>query len=156
MKFFWRYVFPVLFGLLIYASIRLVNDTTAGEKFWERPWQTNTVELAAVVIVSFIFQWTVNQLIRYFKSRKTGIISRNSILKEFGLVLLITLLIIHATIIPMIAFTDDGLQLNDYVIANIIPTLFVLLYFAIVRGNQYLNSYVQQKIQLEKVTNDRL
>ncbi len=156
MKIFWRYVFPVLFGFMIYTSIRLVNDTTAGVRFWDRSWQTNAIEIAGVVMISFIFYRTVSRLIRYFNSKQSGIISRNSILKEFGLVLLITLLIIHVTIIPLIALTDDGLQLNDYVIANMIPTLFVMLHFAIVRGNQYLENYVNQKVQLEKISNDQL
>lgn len=156
MKFFWRYIFPVIFGLLIYTSIRLVNDTTANTKFWERPWQTNAVEIAGVVLVSFIIHWAIDSLMRYFRRKETEYIQPKKILKEFGLALLLTLLIIHTTIIPMIALTDNGLQLNDYVIANIIPTLFVMLYFAAVRGNEYLKSYVNQKVQLEKITNDQL
>jgi sensor histidine kinase YesM len=156
MKFFWRYVFPVIFGFLIYTSIRLVNDTTAKVKFWERPWQTNAVEIAGVVVVSFLLYYAINRLIHYFQNKQGAAISGKSILKEFGLALLVTLLIIHATIIPLVALTDDGLQLNDYVIANIIPPLFVLLYFAMMRGNQYLKNYVHQKLLLEKISNDQL
>jgi len=156
MKFFWRYVFPVIFGFLIYTSIRLVNDTTAKAKFWERPWQTNAIEITGVVVVSFLLYYAVNRLIHYFQKKQDTVISGKSILKEFGLVLLVTLLIIHVTIIPLVALTDDGLQLNDYVIANIIPPLFVLLYFAIVRGNQYLKNFVHQKLLLEKISNDHL
>jgi sensor histidine kinase YesM len=156
MKFFWRYVFPVIFGFLIYTSIRLVNDTTAKAKFWERPWQTNAIEITGVVVVSFLLYYAVNRLIHYFQKKQGTVISGKSILKEFGLVLLVTLLIIHATIIPLVALTDDGLQLNDYVIANIIPPLFVLLYFAMVRGNQYLKNFVHQKLLLEKISNDHL
>ena len=151
MKRFWRYIFPVVFGLLIYTSIRLVNDTTANERFWERPWQTTTIELASVVVISYIIQWSINRLIRYFKNKEDSQFNTKSILKEFGWALMVTLFIIHLTIIPMMIFTDDGMQLNDYVIGNIIPTLFVMLYFAIVRGNQYLKNYVGQKIQLEKL-----
>lgn len=156
MKFFWRYIFPILFGLMIYTSIRLVNDTTAGVKFWKRPWATNAIEIISVIIISFIIRFAVDRLIRYFRKKEPAQINPKNILKEFGLVLFITLLIIHVTIIPMIAFTDDGLQLNDYVIANILPTLFVLLYFAIARGNEYLKNYVNQKVQLEKLSNDQL
>jgi two-component system, LytTR family, sensor kinase len=156
MKFSWRYIFPILFGITIYTSIRLVNDTTAHEKFWERPWQTNAVEITGVVLVSFIIHWAINSLIKYFRRSEPKQIIPKIVLKEFGLALLVILFIIHTTIIPLIAFTDDGLQLNDYVIANIIPTLFVLLYFAIVRGNEYLKNYVNQKVQLEKITTDQL
>lgn len=156
MKKFWKYIFPVLFGGLIYTSIRLVNDTTAHVKFWERPWQTNAVEIACVVVISFIFTFAINQIIRFFKTKETKLINPKNILKEFGLVFLVNLFIIHIAIVPMMIFTDDGMQLNDYVIGNIIPTLFVLLYFAIIRGNQYLKNYVDQKLQLEKITTDQL
>lgn len=156
MKIFWRYIFPILFGLIIYTSIRLVNDTTAGVKFWERNWQINAIEIAGVVIVSYLLKGAVDYLIRYFKKKQTSVISGKSILKEFGLVFLVTVMIIHVTIIPLIALTDNGLQLNDYVIANIIPPLFILLYFAIIRGNQYLKNYISQKLLLEKISNDQL
>ncbi|HET9057158.1 MAG TPA: histidine kinase [Chitinophagaceae bacterium] len=156
MKFFWRHIFPVLYGLLIYACIRLVNDTTAHEKFWERPWQLNTIEISFVIFTSYLMLWLLKRLIHHFNNKESKFINPKNILKEFGIVLAITLLIIHVIILPMVALTDDGLQLNDYVIANIIPSLFVLLYFAIVRGNQYLKIYIDQKIQIEKVYNDKL
>jgi two-component system, LytTR family, sensor kinase len=156
MKFFWRYIFPILFGLLVYTSIRLVNDTTAHAKFWIRAWQTNFIEITSVIAVCFVFQAALNRLILYFNKKQPNHIRAKTILKEFGLVFLVTLLISNALIIPMVALTDDGLQLNDFVIVNIIPTLFILLYFAIVRGNQYLTHYMGQKIQLEKITNDHL
>ncbi|MGE5107409.1 MAG: sensor histidine kinase [Sphingobacteriales bacterium] len=156
MKFFWRYVFPVLYGLLIYTCIRLVNDTTAHEKFWERPWQLNTIEISFVLLTSYITTWSLNRLIRYFKNRESTVINPKNILKEFGIVMATALLIIHVIILPMVALTDDGLQLNDYVIVNIIPCLFILLYFAIIRGNQYLKSYVEQKVQVGKISNDHL
>ena len=156
MKIFWRYIFPILFGLIIYTSIRLVNDTTAGVKFWERNWQINAIEIAGVVIVSYLLKGAVDYLIHYFKKKQTSVISGKSILKEFSLVFLVTVMIIHVTIIPLIALTDNGLQLNDYVIANIIPPLFILLYFAIIRGNQYLKNYISQKLLLEKISNDQL
>jgi two-component system, LytTR family, sensor kinase len=100
--------------------------------------------------------FVINRLVNYFRKKEQAVISKKSIAKEFGIVFLACLLVIHTTIVPMMIFTDNGMQLNDYVIGNIIPTLFVLLYFSIVRGNQYLTNYVKQKVQLEKITNDQL
>ena len=156
MKFFWRYIFPVLFGLLIYASIRAMADITTGDKFWERPWKTNAVEIAGTVFLSFLMKWVLDFFIRKFENNKNKKITGNNIVKEFITILGANLLLLHVVAVPMIAMTDDGLQLEDYVIAMIIPTLYVLLYFAITRGNQYLKGYVQQKVQLEKITNDQL
>ena len=151
-----QYLFPPLFGLLIYTCIRLINDTTVGEKFWTWPWHVYTIEIGGTIIISFIMQRAVNALIKKFEREQKQLVSSKSVLREFGIVLLVTLLIIHALVLPITIFTGNGMQLGDYVIANIVPALFVLLYFAIKRGNQYLSNYVEQKTQLEKITNDKL
>ncbi len=156
MKFFLKYIFPVFFGLLIYASVRAVNDTTAGAKFWERPWQTNAIEIVSVIAVSYGIQAMLNYFLNRFSRSSHKPITTKTILHEFGIVYLATFVIINCTIIPMAALTDDGLQWSDFIIAHIIPGLYVLLYFAIARGNYYLKNYIAQKLQLEKITTDHL
>ena len=156
MKSVWRYIFPFIFGLLVYATIRAVNDTPAGEKFWTRPWMVNAIEIVSVAAVSYLIQFMLNYFIKRFSDDSRKPINTRTILKEFGTVFLVNFIIINCTIIPMAALTDDGLQLGDFVIAHIIPALYVLLYFAIARGNYYLKNYVAQKVQLEKITNDQL
>lgn len=156
MKFFWRFVFPVVFGLLIYASIRTVTDITQGDKFWERPWKTNVLEIAGTIVVSFLMKWILDYFIKKFEKNSDKKITRHDIFKEFLIILAANLIFLHVFVVPMIALTDDGLQLEDYVIAMIIPSLYALLYFAIVRGNQYLKNYTEQKVQLEKITNNQL
>lgn len=156
MKFFWRFGFPVVFGLLIYASIRTVTDITQGDKFWERPWKTNVLEIAGTIVVSFLMKWILDYFIKKFEKNSDKKITRHDIFKEFLIILAANLIFLHVFVVPMIALTDDGLQLEDYVIAMIIPSLYALLYFAIVRGNQYLKNYTEQKVQLEKITNNQL
>jgi two-component system, LytTR family, sensor kinase len=156
MQLFRKYISPSLFGLLIYTCIRLINDTTAGAEFWKRPLQTNIIEAVSAIIITILFYHAVNWLIVQFDKMHHGTISRKRILKEFTITFLAALLMIHLTIIPVVALTDDGLQVNDYVIANIIPMLFVLLYFAVKRSNYYFKQYIEQKVQLEKITNDQL
>jgi len=156
MKRYWKYIFPVLFGCIVYTTVRLVNDTTAGDKFWKRKWQTNTIEIICVIAVSYILQFVLNTFIKKFNAEQKGPINSKRILKEFATVFITCFIIINVTVIPMAALTDDGLQLNDFVICNIIPALYVLLYFAIARGNNYLNAYVNQRLKLEKITNDQL
>jgi two-component system, LytTR family, sensor kinase len=156
MKFFWRYIFPVLFGLLIYASIRLVNDTTAQEKFWERPLITNLIEIFTVIFVSYLLQYVLSLFTKKFSSDSTKPINGKTILKEFLTVFIVCQLLMNVTVTPMAALTDDGLGWNDVAIINIIPALYVMLYFAIVRGNYYLTAYVDNKLLLQKLTNDKL
>lgn len=156
MKKIWRYTYPPLLGLLIYTCIRLINDTTVGEKFWTWPWQVYTIEITASVIVSYVLYGVINFLLKKFEKEQKPAVTGRSILREFAIVFFTTIAIIHVMILPVTMFTGNGMQLNDYVIANIVPTLFVLLVFAVKRGNQYLENFVQQKIQLEKISNDKL
>jgi two-component system LytT family sensor kinase len=156
MKFFWRYIFPVLFGLLIYASVRVMADITIGDKFWIRPWKTNAIEITFIIFFSFAVLWMIGVLIKIFENRKNRGVKGFSVSKEFLIIFVSNLLLLHFIIVPLMVFTDDGMQLEDYVIGMIIPSLYVLLYFAIVRGNLYLKNYVNQKIQLEKISNDQL
>ena len=156
MKFFWKYIFPTIFGLIIYTSVRLVNDTTAQIKFWERPLHTNAIEICTVILVSYLIQFMLDTLINKFNKDVSKPICSKTIRNELITVFVWCTIIVNATITPMAALTDDGLGLNDIVIINIIPALYVLLYFAIVRSNYYLKAYVDNKLQLEKITNDQL
>lgn len=155
MKFFWKYIFPFLFGIAIYTSVRLVNDTTTNTKFWERRWQTNAIEIITVIAVSFIVDIVLRHLVKKYAEQKRDFSLKN-IAREFGVILIVCLALLNATIVPMAALTDNGLQLADFVIINIVPTLYVLLYYAIARGNSYVKAYTEQQVQIEKIKNDTL
>lgn len=156
MRLFWKYIFPSIFGLIIYTSIRLVNDTQGGFEFWTRPFHTNAIEIGSVLIVGYLIQFLMDYFIRRFNEEKNQVINGRTILREFVIVYLACAILLNITIVPMATLTDDGLQLNDFVIINILPILYVLLYFAIVRGNYYLKAYVDNRLQLEQITNDQL
>jgi sensor histidine kinase YesM len=156
MKFFWKYIFPLAFGLAIYTSIRLVHDTNSGFQFWKRPFHTNAIEIFCVVMIGYLMQALLDYFIRHFGKEQLKPITGKTILREFAIVYLACAILINSIITPMAALTDDGLQLGDFVIINIVPILYVLLYFAIVRGNHYLKAFVDNKLQLEKITNDQL
>jgi sensor histidine kinase YesM len=156
MKLFWKYIFPSVFGLVIYTSIRLVNDIQGGFRFWERPFITNAIEIITVISVSYLVQFLLDYFINRFNSKKNVLITGKTVLREFATVYLACAVLLNSTIVPMVALTDDGLQLNDFVLINIVPVLYLLLYFAIVRGNHYLKAYVNNELKLEKITNDQL
>jgi len=56
----------------------------------------------------------------------------------------------------MAALTDDGLQWADFVDICTIPTLYAIVYYGIARSSTYMKAYVNNKLQLEKLTNDHL
>ncbi len=157
MKTLWNKIFPAIYGFMIYGTLRVVNDTMGkGFKFWERPLYVNLIEFSCVILVGYVFTYIIRfQEKKYFSSEASDIT-----LKRFGKELLkvigMALLIVNCTIIPMAALTDDGLSLSDFVQINIIPTLYIVLYFTVRRGNFYVKAFVQSKVKLQQIENDRL
>lgn len=147
---------PIFYGLLVYACIRLVQDSVTGLHFWARPWYTTALELGMSVIMAYIIFYVIIRMADWFNRQTITRLTPLQLGKEFALVTLASLLMNNIVLIPFEAMTDDGLQVADAVISNIIPTLFTLLLYAIVRGNGYLKNYIQQQLQTEKVKNDQL
>ena len=156
MKSFFKYIFPALFGLLIYTSLRLVNDVISNTQFWKRHWSINAIEISTCIIISYFFAWIIHAFVRKYSARHGAQVTGSMILKEFVVVGGCCLLVLNCTAIPMAALTDDGLQMYDVVNINLIPTLYLLLYYAIVRGNVSLKAFYEQQVQLEKLRNDQL
>lgn len=156
MKRWFKYIFPLLFGLLIYTSLRLVNDIISDTQFWKRHWSINAIEIGTSLLISYVFAWIIHHFVKKFSRRQTEQLTTKQVLKEFGTVYFFCMLVLNATAIPMAALTDDGLQLYDFVNINLIPMLFLLLYYAIARGNGYLKTMYDQHLQLEKLRNDKL
>jgi two-component system LytT family sensor kinase len=156
MQFFWKYLFPPLFGLLIYATIRLINDTLAYDKFWERPLSLNIIEVSFCITASYIQLFILRRLFARFDRSMHRSFNYQFILKELLWVFIITQLCINALITPMAAFTSDGLSWGDFAIINVIPLLYSLVYYAVARSHKLLQVYVNNRLQLEKVTNDHL
>lgn len=152
----WRLIFPVFYGLLIYMTIRLVNDVITGTRFWLRPWAVNAIELAVVTLISYINIWGIHKLLernqRYFKAP----VRNRGLLKEFAVVGLYVELVSTVFIMPMAALTDDGLTWYDAVLIYLIPLLYLLFYYAFIRGNASMRKSHEQQLQIEKISNDQL
>lgn len=155
MKFFWKYVFPLIYGLIIYTSIRLVTDIAVGEKFWERSWEINFIEITVVVIMSYVFDWLLHYFINRFNARESNF-SIQTVAFEYGMISLAGLTLTNITLFGIHYLTDDPVTWDDFAIANIVVWLYLLLYYAIARGNNFFKAYVEQKIQTEKIRNDQL
>ncbi|CAN5497255.1 histidine kinase [soil metagenome] len=149
-------LFPVFFGFIIYASIRLVNDVVSQWKFWERPLSVNIIEIIGVIVFSYIFVGIINFFLKKNLEKSKIHQVRPNLRKEFLEVGLYLELSFALTLLPFAALTDDGLQWWDVVNLTIIPLLYCLLYYAIARVNQYMKVSYEQQIQLEKIVNEQL
>jgi len=154
----WKYLFPPLYGLVVYFTIRLLLDSVTGMKFWERKrWGQTLFEMVYCIIISYIFVWIFQRLFRWFDERwpHERYHSRR-IIRELFYVFLVNLVFQNVFLTTFCALTDDGAQWYDIADVNTIPLLYVLIYYGIMRSRTFLKAYIDGKIQLEKITNDKL
>jgi sensor histidine kinase YesM len=156
MKFFWKYLFPACYGLLVYAIVRILDDTISGFKFWRRDWRVNAIEITCCIVMGFVTMFVFRKMLNRFDRQLSKPISYKTVIGELGWVFLYVLISSNAILTPMAALTDDGLSWGDFATINIIPLLFSLIYYTVVRSNKLLQAYVDNQLQLEKMTNDQL
>jgi two-component system LytT family sensor kinase len=157
MKFFRKYIFPPLYGLLVYFTVRLLHDTDIGLRFWKRYLYINLVELACSVLVGYIAIYLFEWLFGYFNRRWPLTLSYKGIVRELVIIVGSNLILVNGVFIPMDTFLHQAwIPWADIADINMIPTLYAIMYYGIARSSKLLKAYVDNKVQLEKVTNDHL
>jgi hypothetical protein len=143
---------------MVYFTIRLLLDSVTGMKFWERKrWHQTTLEIVYCILISYLFVWLFQKLFRWLDKRwPDERYSSRRILRELAYVFLANLLFQNAFLTTFAALTDDGLQWFDLADINMIPLLYVLIFYGIVRSRTFLKAYIDGKVLLEKITNDKL
>ncbi|MEJ0104973.1 MAG: histidine kinase [Bacteroidota bacterium] len=139
----------------MYTCIRLVTDMSTGYKFWERAWQINAIEVSVVIITTFVSDRLLKYTIRNFQKKENKFSVRNVTI-EFIKILLIGLAILNPVVLLIHYLTNDPPGWDDIAIANVIVVLFLLLHYAVIRGNTFIKAFVDQKLQLEKIKTDNL
>ena len=151
-----QHLFIIGYGLLNYATIRLLNDVQSGARFWLRDWQLNLIEIVGVLVTSYLSIYLLKYLLnRNLQLMPAGFSLRWS-LREFGGVILALEGVSFVILLPLVAFTDDGAQWYDLVHIFLIPVLYGLLYYTIRRGDLLIRKSYEQQLQIEKVNSDRL
>jgi hypothetical protein len=156
MKLFRRFIFPALYGLLVYFTIRLLHDVDINSRFWIRDWRLNLFEMSCSVVVGYLGIYLFESLFRFFDRRWPIQLNYRGVARELIVLIFSNLILVDMIFIPMAAFTDDGLSWADVADINMIPTLYAVIYYGIARSSTYMRAYVNNKIQLEKITNDQL
>jgi len=161
MNFFRKYIFPALYGLLVYFTVRLLHDTDVHERFWERQFYINAVEMACSVIVGYSAIYLFRRLFKYYDKRWPLQLCYQGVARELAILVLADLVLVNAVFVPMdMALHTEWkpwyISWADIADINMIPTLYAIVYYGIVRSSTWLRAYVDNKVQLEKVTNDHL
>ncbi|WP_160715481.1 sensor histidine kinase [Chitinophaga solisilvae] len=156
MKIFHKYIFPGLYGLLVYFTIRLLVDSWSGNEFWRRPAATNIIEISCSILMGYLCLWAYNRLFSRFDKQYAPSFSYRRVFRELLYVFLVNTLIQNTLMVPMAAVTDNGLQVFDVIDINIVTLLYSFIYYGIKRSNTFLQAYISNQLQLEKITNDQL
>ncbi|HEV7424129.1 MAG TPA: histidine kinase, partial [Candidatus Paceibacterota bacterium] len=98
----------------------------------------------------------LQRLFRYFNKSSVAKFSYTRIAKELLLVFIVNQLVVNLFMDPLVALTDDGMQWYDFFDINVIPLLYSIIYYGIFRSSSFLRAYIDNKILLEKITNDKL
>ena len=94
---FRRYLFPPLYGLVVYFTIRLLLDTVTGMKFWERPLYLTIDDLIACLAFSYLFLFAFDRLLRWLdRTRPSDDFSNKRILRELMYVFLLNVVFQNA------------------------------------------------------------
>jgi two-component system LytT family sensor kinase len=156
MRFFKKYFFPAIYGLLVYFTIRLLHDIDVEARFWTRDWGLNAFEIACSILLGYLSIWLFKLLFRYCDRRWPLPFSYQNLVNGLLLAMLGNLVLVNVVFVPMAALTDDGLSWADFVGLNVIPALYTIIYYGIARSRIWLNAYVDSRLQVEKLTHEQL
>jgi len=156
MIFFRRFIFPAVYGLIVYFTVRLLHDAQAGEHFWRRAAAQNAIELGCSIFTGYVGVYMFERLFKYFDKKWPLQFCYQNLVRELLILVICNLLLVNAILTPMAALTDDGLSWGDLADICTIPTLYAIVYYGIARSRTYMMAYVDNRVLLEKVTNDHL
>lgn len=156
MKFFRKYIFPPLYGLIIYFTVRVLHDTEIHMAFWKRSWQQNVIEFSLSILVGYVGVYMFERLLKYFDRDWTPELQYGRIVRELAIMIGVNLLLMNAVFTPWVIFINGKLYMDDFADICTIPSLYAVVYYGIARAKKYMLAYIDNRIQLEKVTNDHL
>jgi hypothetical protein len=161
MIFFKKYIFPAIYGLLVYFTVRLLHDTDLGQHFWERRFYINAVEIACSIFVGYMAIWIFKSLFKYYDKRWPVQLNYQGLARELSILVVLDLVLVNLVFVPMdmMLHTDWKpwwISWADVADINMIPTLYAIVYYGIARSSIWLKAYVDNKMQLEKMATEHL
>jgi sensor histidine kinase YesM len=156
MKFFRKYIFPPVYGLLIYFTVRLLHDTDIGLRFWKRTWTQNAIEIVLSLFVGYAGVYMFERFFKYFDKRWPLQFSYQNLVRELLILVGANLVLVNFIFTPWVIFINGNLYWDDLADICTIPTLYAIIYYSIARARKYMMAYIDNRVLLEKVTNDHL
>jgi len=156
MKFFRKYIFPPVYGLIIYFTVRLLHDTEIRLPFWKRTWQQNAIELVLSMLVGYVGVYLFERLFKYYDRHRDPQFNYWNVVRELAIMVGANLVLMNIVFTPWVIFINGKLYMNDFADICTIPALYAVVYYGIARARKYMVAYVDNRVLLEKLTNDHL
>ncbi len=151
-----RILFIVLYGILTYGVVRLLNDVISETRIWLRPIETNAAEITGCLIISFIFEFVTTCFLQQLSTDSKNQTAPSASLTHFLSLALYLEIVVICFIFPLAQWTDDGLQWYDVIILSFTTVSFWLFYFSVKQAQEYIKTTHEQAIQLERISKDKL
>lgn len=147
--------YPFWIGLGYYACIRIATDSITKVRFWERPWSTTLAELIGTLAISYLVVFGINRIIRSF-DKKTFDSPGQQLRYELFRVWLFTTILFNIFANLLTALTDDGLNVHDVVINNLLGSLITILLYLYFRANGFLEAFANEKVKSEQLQREKI
>lgn len=153
MKPLYRIFSPLILGVVMFNSIRLITDLQSNNTLWAGSMKHHLSALLILIVMCYLFDFESRDFLSRVKPKL-----HLSVVREYAL-LISTLLIV----MNLVMFVGEWLGLiylansfADYVVVNMICLPFFLIYYIILRNYKIETDYHRQTLQLEKVRSDQL
>ena len=137
MKFFKKYIFPALYGLLVYFTIRLLHDTDIRLKFWTRSWKQNVPEFVLSIAVGYVGVYMFERLFKYYNRRWPLQFSYQNLVRELAIMVGANLVLMNLVFTPWVIYLNGQLYWDDLADICMIPALYAVVYYGIARARTY-------------------
>lgn len=151
----WFWISPIIFGTSVLTIIRLASDIPQESKFWERPIEKNIIEFVGIILISFVIECNLRHFVKK-RNKKHKELSISHLISEYLIIMMFTVLITIPCLYGIHFFTGDPVSIDDIVVAEIVMTLLIVIYYSIFRGSDLLQAYVNQKMLTQQIKNTQI
>ena len=152
MKRSFRWIAPLILGVVEFNTLRLVTDSSRGDRIWAHPGnQINA--FIATILVCYIVDYCLRKFFQKCIYQKEISIGKEYSYITFGSFIFINF---FRMLFSITGFVELGEPVSDIIIVNAIYIPFTILYYTIIRNKEIANDYQQQSLQLEKIRGEQL
>src|SRR5258708_9341651 len=117
--------------------------------------------MTCTILVGYIAIYLFERLFKYYDKRWPVQLSYRGVVRELVILVGANLVLVNVIFVPMDMILHKDwkpwwIPWADVADINMIPTLYAIVYYGIARSSSWLKAYVDNKVQLEKVTNEHL